>query len=72
MVPDGMTSHVHLFEPREGGEFRISMTYGAATDTGKTDAQTDTFHGRYICLVPAAEVVQVVEFETRDLALRAR
>ncbi len=23
MVPDGMTSHVHLFEPREDGAFRI-------------------------------------------------
>jgi uncharacterized protein YndB with AHSA1/START domain len=26
MVPAGMTSHVHAFEPREGGAFRISLT----------------------------------------------
>ncbi len=24
MVPDGMTSHVHAFDAREGGAFRIS------------------------------------------------
>ncbi len=70
MVPDGMTSRVHLFEPREGGRFRISLTYDGPTDAGKTDAQTDTFHGRFIRLVPDAEVSQVVEFETTDPALQ--
>jgi uncharacterized protein YndB with AHSA1/START domain len=25
-VPDGMTCHVHMFEAREGGAFRISLT----------------------------------------------
>lgn len=70
MVPDGMTSEVHLFEPHEGGSFRISLTYDAPTDTGKTDAQTDTFDGRFIRLVPDAEVVQVVEFETTEPKLR--
>jgi uncharacterized protein YndB with AHSA1/START domain len=69
MVPDGMTSRVHAFEPREGGEFRISLTYDAPTAAGKTDAQTDTFHGRFVRLVPDSEVVQVVEFETADPAL---
>jgi uncharacterized protein YndB with AHSA1/START domain len=70
MVPTGMTSHVHAFDPREGGEFRISLTYDAPTDTGKTDAQTDTFQGRFTKLVPDEQVVQVIEFETSDPALR--
>ena len=70
MVPDGMTSRVHTFEPHEGGAFRISLTYDAPTDTGKTTAQTDTFHGRFARLVPDAEVVQIVEFETVDPALQ--
>jgi hypothetical protein len=30
MVPDGMTSHVHAFEAREGGLFRISPLAPAA------------------------------------------
>ena len=66
MVPDGMTSQVHVFEPYEGGRFRISLTYDAPTDAGKTDSQTDTFHGRFARLVPDEEVVQLVEFETTD------
>jgi uncharacterized protein YndB with AHSA1/START domain len=64
MVPDGMTSHVHEFEAHEGGTFRISLTYDSPTETGKTDSHTDTFHGRFARLVPDAEVVQLVEFET--------
>ena len=70
MVPNGMTSHVHAFEGREGGSFRISLTYDAPTATGKTSAHTDTYHGRFVKLVPNEQVVEVVEFETTDPALR--
>ena len=66
MVPDGMTSRVHRFEPREGGSFRISLTYDDPSEVGKTEAQTDTFSGRFVRLLPDAEVVQVVEFEADD------
>jgi uncharacterized protein YndB with AHSA1/START domain len=69
-VPDGMTSHVHAFEGREGGKFRISLTYDAPTGIGKTTAHTDTYHGRFVKLVPNERVVEVVEFETADPALR--
>src|SRR5205809_7788624 len=70
MVPAGMTSQVHAFDAREGGSFRISLTYDAPTGTGKTTAQTDTFHGRFVKLVTNEQVVEVVEFETADPALR--
>ena len=70
MVPAGMTSHVHAFDAREGGSFRVSLTYDAPTGTGKTTAQTDTFHGRFVKLVPDEQVAYVVEFETTDPALR--
>lgn len=70
MVPTGMTSHVHEFEPREGGAFRISLTYDAPTGTGKTNAHTDTYHGRFVTLVPDELVVQAIEFETADPALQ--
>ena len=70
MVPDGMTSHVHAFDPREGGAFRISLTYDAPTGTGKTTAHTDTYHGHFVKLIPDEQLVEVVEFETADPALR--
>jgi uncharacterized protein YndB with AHSA1/START domain len=69
MVPDGMTSQVHTFEPRLGGSFRISLTYDAPTGAGKTTAHTDTYHGHFVELVPEQKVVEVVEFETADPAL---
>jgi len=70
MVPDGMTSEVHSFDAVVHGTFRISLTYDEPTGTGKTTAQTDSFHGRFVRLTPDREVVQVVEFETDDPALQ--
>ena len=70
MVPDGMTSHVHQFDAREGGTFRISLTYDAPTGTGKTTAHTDTYHGRFTTLDADQRVVELVEFETDDPAMR--
>jgi uncharacterized protein YndB with AHSA1/START domain len=70
MVPTGMTSHVHAFDASEGGSFRISLTYDAPTGTGKTTAHTDTYYGRFVKLVKNEQVVEVVEFETTDPALR--
>ena len=69
-VPDGMTCHVHALDAREGGFFRVSLTYAAPTGAGKTSEHTDTYHGRFVKLVPDEEVVEVVEFETADPALR--
>jgi uncharacterized protein YndB with AHSA1/START domain len=70
MVPTGMTSQVHAFDAREGGSFRISLTYDTPTGTGKTTAHADTYHGRFVKLVTNERVVEVVEFETTDPALR--
>ena len=69
-VPSGMSSHVHQFEAREGGSFRISLTYDAPTGTGKSAPHTDTYHGYFAKLVPDEQVVEVFEFETADPALR--
>jgi uncharacterized protein YndB with AHSA1/START domain len=68
-VPTGMTCHVHAFEGREGGTFRISLTYDTSIGTGKTTSHTDTYRGRFVELVPNERVVEVDEFETADPAL---
>ena len=65
-----MTSHVHAFDAREGGFFRISLTYDAPDAKGKSSAHTDTYHGRFVELVANQRVVEVVEFETEDPAMR--
>jgi uncharacterized protein YndB with AHSA1/START domain len=60
---------VHEFDGREGGRFRVSLTYDAPTGTGKSAARTDTYHGHFARLVPDEQVVEVFEFETADPGL---
>ena len=69
-VPDGMTGEVHEYDAREGGRFRISLTYSAADQHGKSAAHTDTYSGHFVRLVPDELVVEVSEFETSDPALQ--
>ncbi|MFE0103487.1 SRPBCC domain-containing protein [Streptomyces sp. NPDC059009] len=69
-VPSGMSSQVHEFDARAGGAFRISLTYDAPGETGKSAPHTDTYHGRFAELVPDERVVEVMEFETDDPAMR--
>lgn len=68
-VPAGMRSEVHQFEAREGGAFRISLHYDSPDAVGKTSAHTDTYHGRFVELVPNERVVEVLEFESDDPAM---
>jgi len=69
-VPDNMTAVVHAFDPRAGGEFRISLTYDSPGERGKTAANTDTYHGRFLTMIPDELVIEEFEFETADPALR--
>ena len=68
MAPDNMQSRIHDFEAREGGMFRISLSYQSAEDLqrGKTTGNTDTYHGRFAELVPNEKIVEVIEFESDD------
>jgi uncharacterized protein YndB with AHSA1/START domain len=67
-APENMKGHVHVFDAREGGTFRMSLTYQDPEHSpgGKTSEDTDTFHGRFIELVPCEKIVEVIEFESRD------
>ncbi|MFD3730119.1 SRPBCC domain-containing protein [Streptomyces sp. NPDC058632] len=69
-VPPGMRGEVHEFEAREGGRFRMSLTYDAPDAVGKSAAHTDTYHGGFARLVPDELVVEVLEFEAENPALR--
>jgi uncharacterized protein YndB with AHSA1/START domain len=65
-VPNGMSSEVHEFEAHEGGAFRVSLTYDSPDATGKSSSHTDTYHGRFVKLVPGDQVVEEFEFETAN------
>jgi uncharacterized protein YndB with AHSA1/START domain len=66
LAPDNMQGQVHSFEAREGGQFRISLRYlnTADAELGKSAAGTDTYHGRFVRLVPDELIVEAIEFET--------
>jgi uncharacterized protein YndB with AHSA1/START domain len=69
--PTGMSIVVDQFEPREGGQVRVSLTY-ASSGVGKTKDGTDTYRGRFVELVPNERVVEIDEFETDDPSLSRR
>lgn len=68
LAPDTMRVRVHTFDPREGGQFRISLTYQNPGDSqrGKTAGDTDTYHGRFVKLVPYEKIVEAIEFESQE------
>ena len=66
LPPAGMSGRVLLFEPWEGGRYRIELRY-AEPGAGKTDAGSDISAGRFLALEPGRRLVQSVEFETDDL-----
>ncbi|MGW2741122.1 SRPBCC domain-containing protein [Streptomyces sp. NPDC001450] len=69
-VPENMTARVHTFEAREGGAFRVSLTYDDPRGPGKSGGRTDTYRGYFAKLVPGVQVVEVFAFETDDEGLR--
>lgn len=69
-VPAGMTGQVHEFDARQGGAFRVSLIYDAPDQSGKSGRRTDTYHGRFLKLVSDEQVVEVLEFETDNPAMR--
>jgi uncharacterized protein YndB with AHSA1/START domain len=67
-VPDNMKGEMHVFDAREGGTFRMSLTYldPEQSPGGKTSEATDTFQGRFVELVPDGKIVEVIQFESPD------
>lgn len=61
-----MSCVVHVFDARDGGSFRVSLSYDDSAQSGKTHAHTDTYHGHFAKLLPDRKVVEILEFETDD------
>ena len=67
-APNDMQATIHAFDAREGGAYRMSLTYRnpAQSAAGKSSGNTDTFQGRFIQLVPGEKIVKVVQFESAE------
>lgn len=69
LPPQGMSGRFERFEPRQGGSYRMILTYAdASTASGKATADSDIVEGRFVELVPGVRVVQAADFVSDDPA----
>jgi uncharacterized protein YndB with AHSA1/START domain len=62
LPPEGAVGQLDVFEPREGGRFRMRLTFAASR--GKTSATTDVVEAVFKRLRPGREIVFDVRFAT--------
>ena len=71
LPPKGMHGRFERFDMREGGSYRLVLTYDDASDApGKTSADSDVSEVRIVRIVPGERIVQEVGFETDDPAFQ--
>jgi uncharacterized protein YndB with AHSA1/START domain len=70
LPPKGMKGRFDVYEPREGGTYRMILTYDEPGHSalGKTSAHSDVVRGRFLELIPDQRIVQLVTFESEDPA----
>lgn len=70
LPPSTMTGRALEYDFREGGRYRIALTYdeAAPAGAGKTEGRTDVSNGRFLAIEPGRRIVQSVEFESTDAA----
>jgi uncharacterized protein YndB with AHSA1/START domain len=71
LPPTGMHGRFERFDMREGGSFRLVLTYDdASAAPGKTSADSDVSEVRISRLVPGELVLQEVDFQSDDPAFQ--
>lgn len=70
LPPEGMSGRLLLFEPWQGGRYRIELALEGEghKSSGKTTERTDVTSGRFLALEPGRRIVQTVEFDSADPA----
>lgn len=67
LPPQGMTGTMLTFAFREGGSYRMRLTYNEPQDIpGKTSADADEVEVRFAKLVPHERIEQAVTFKSDD------
>lgn len=71
LAPKGMQARFEQFDMREGGSYRLVLTYEDASDApGKTSADSDISTVRIAQIVPGERIVWEVDFESDDAAFQ--
>jgi uncharacterized protein YndB with AHSA1/START domain len=67
LPPDGMTGRFDRFDARQGGSYRLILTYADTSGSpGKATPDSDVVEARFVDIVPGVRVVQAVEFVSDD------
>ncbi|WP_109209730.1 MULTISPECIES: SRPBCC domain-containing protein [Microbacterium] len=71
LPPSGMHGRFERFDMREGGSYRLVLTYDDASGApGKTSADSDVSEVRIARIVPDESILQEVDFESSDEAFQ--
>lgn len=71
LPPKGMHGLFERFDMRQGGSYRLVLTYNDTADApGKTSADSDVSEARISLLVPGERIVQEIDFESDDSAFQ--
>jgi uncharacterized protein YndB with AHSA1/START domain len=71
LPPSGMHARFERFDMRDGGSYRLVLTYDDASgEPGKTSAGSDVSEVRIVQIAPEERVVQEVDFESDDPAFQ--
>jgi uncharacterized protein YndB with AHSA1/START domain len=67
-APELMTATVHEIDVREGGGYRMTLTYPPAIEgsPGKTTDREDRYTARFVELTPPSRIVEAINFDTVD------
>ena len=70
LPPGQMTGHIHEFDARVGGGYRMSLFYppNERVLRGKTSDKEDMVNVRFVELDPPRKIVETVSFVTTDRA----
>ena len=67
LPPEGMTGNMVALDFREGGSYRMRLTYADPRHApGKTSEDADEVEVRFVGLVPGARIEQAVTFDSDD------
>lgn len=66
LPPKGMSGRIERFDLREGGDYRMVLTYDGDDPTarGKSSPSDDVVEGRFVALEPGRRVSQNAVFES--------
>lgn len=67
LPPSGMKGRMERFDFREGGSYRMRLTYDDASDAqGKSSTDADDIEVRFLRLVRDRRIEQAVTFDSED------